>query len=323
MDYPTPPRDGEIHVLPSNEAIKTARSKLLPSLPEHGLGADHIKAHLRNDIVPGLNRSSQSPNYYGFVTGGATPVAAFADNIVTETDQNVQVHLPHETVSTDVEDRALSMIEKYSSLNAGVAGLELADSIAGDAHKLLNVPYDCGIFLSKHLDLSTNVFGNPNAAYLNTASSESTASSDRTIPSPLNVGIENSRRFRALPVYATLAAYGREGYRRMLERQVELARGIAEYLLQSKGYELLPQPLSREVSDAERIGSIYIIVLFRARDDQLNKVLVQRLNATRRLYVSGTQWEGLPAVRFAIANWQADVERDLQLVREVFSDAVS
>jgi len=35
--------------------------------------------------------------------------------------------------------RALPQTEEYASLNAGVAGLELADSIAGDAHKLLNV----------------------------------------------------------------------------------------------------------------------------------------------------------------------------------------
>ncbi|KAK0869508.1 hypothetical protein LTR87_013719 [Friedmanniomyces endolithicus] len=483
MDVLLRPNDAEVPVLPSTEAIYAARSKLLPKLPETGLGADHIKAHLQNDIVPGLNRSSQSPKYYGFVTGGVTPAAAFADKIVTETDQNVQVHLPQETISTDVEDRALHMLspnewshktfttgatasnvlglacgrdyvlqtagagplsvaeyglleasrlagilemqvlttvphsslrkaasivglgrasvvdvglseqphrfdiprlqahleewgigsivvvscaevntglfatngddmralrelcdthgawlhvdaafgllaralpqtEEYATLNAGVAGLELADSIAGDAHKLLNVPYDCGIFLSRHLELGISVFGNPNAAYLNTASLENTASTDRTIPSPLNLGIENSRRFRALPVYATLAAYGREGYREMLERQIKLARGIAAYLLQSKEYQLLPRPSSLEVSDARRLQDIYIIVLFRAIDDQLNKTLVQRLNATRRLYVSGTQWEGAPAVRFAIANWQVN-GRDLDLVKEVLSGAVS
>ena len=125
-----------------------------------------------------------------------------------------------------------------------------------------------------------------------------------------------------MPVYATLAAYGREGYREMLERQIKLARGIAAYLLQSKEYQLLPRPSSLEVSDARRLQDIYIIVLFRAIDDQLNKTLVQRLNATRRLYVSGTQWEGAPAVRFAIANWQVN-GRDLDLVKEVLSGAVS
>ncbi len=117
MDVLLRPNDAEVPVLPSTEAIYAARSKLLPKLPETGLGADHIKAHLQNDIVPGLNRSSQSPKYYGFVTGGVTPAAAFADKIVTETDQNVQVHLPQETISTDVEDRALHMVCEFLELS--------------------------------------------------------------------------------------------------------------------------------------------------------------------------------------------------------------
>lgn len=98
------------HVLPSPQIIENARNRLLRSLPEHGIGETKSKDHVLDHIVPGLNRSSQSPNYYGFVTGGVTPVAAFADNIVTQADQNVQVHLPKEALATDVEDRALSMV---------------------------------------------------------------------------------------------------------------------------------------------------------------------------------------------------------------------
>ncbi|KAK3072711.1 hypothetical protein LTR53_006332 [Teratosphaeriaceae sp. CCFEE 6253] len=491
MDARRRSTSGETHVLPSRTAIDAARSKLLTTLPDNGLGSDLVGEHVRNDIVPGLNRSSQSPNYYGFVTGGATPAAASADNVVTQTDQNVSVHLPNETVATDVEDRALGMIcelldldreqwphrtfttgatasnvlglacgreyvlraarksnkdgkvasvaeygiveavkmagltsiqvlttvphsslrkaasivglgrasvidvgrpeqphvfdlasleshlqvpgtgsivavscaevntglfatdgqtmasiralcdkygawlhvdaafglltrvlpqaQEYTTLNAGVAGLELADSITGDAHKLINVPYDCGILLSKHLDLGIDVFQNPNAAYLNTAASGSIPSVNRTVPSPLSIGIENSRRFRALPVYATLAAYGRTGYCEMLERQIALARGIARHMLHSDAYDLLPRSTSENVED--RLQNIYIIVLFRAKDDQLNTSLVERINATRDIHVSPTQWDGQGAVRIAIANWQVDVERDLQLVKRVLTQA--
>ncbi|KAK5126332.1 hypothetical protein LTR85_010568 [Meristemomyces frigidus] len=476
------------HVLPSADAIESARSKLLKDLPDVGIGAEKTNAHLQADLVPGLNRASESPSYYGFVIGGATPAASFADEIVTKTDQNVHVHLPKETISTDVEDRALTMVcqlldlapdnwthrifttgatasnilglacgrefvveeaarrrsqrisvaehgipqamkaagldriqvlttvphsslrkaaavvglgrqcvvevgcysesethrfdmhalelrlsepssasivvvscaevntglfatdfaalqqirqlctkygawlhvdaafgllarvlpqtEEYHLLNEGVAGLELADSITGDAHKLLNVPYDCGIFLSKHLEVGLGVFHNPNAAYLNTASTETTTSADRTIPSPLNMGLENSRRFRALPVYATLTAYGREGYREMLERQIRLSRGIANFISESEHYDLLPEAHRKTTTDV-RFRQIYIVVLFRARGDELNKVLVQRINATRKLYISGTQWNGKPAARFAVANWQVNVERDLKLIKEV------
>ena len=63
-------------------------------------------------------------------------------------------------------------------------------------------------------------------------------------------------------------------------------------------------------------------LLFRARDAEINAELVQRINATRKIYVSGTQWDGLPAARFAVATWMVDVERDLKLIQEVLHDVL-
>jgi glutamate/tyrosine decarboxylase-like PLP-dependent enzyme len=474
------------YVLPSQEFLEHARSTLLTSIPNQGIGFEQAQQHLQNDIVPGLNGNSKSPRYYGFVTGGATPIATFADKLAVEEDQNVQVHLPNETVATNVEDAALRMLcellgfnqsdwphrtfttgatasnvvglacgreyavaeaakragisasiardglleatraasidriqilttvphsslrkaasilglghasvldvsspsnpqhfshealktalatpntasivaisaaevntglfatmglseltalrsladqhgawihvdaafglqarllpdnnPEYAHLTSGVSGLELADSITGDAHKMLNVPYDCGFILSKNLSLAQQVFQNPSAAYLSTP-----GGSESTIASPLNIGIENSRRFRALPVYASLAAHGRAGYVEILERQVKLARAIAAFVLDHPAYELLP--LGDDSSSPEdRLAQIYVIVIFRAEDEKLNSELVKRMNSTRKLYVSGTQWEGKAAARFAVANWQVDVDRDLAIVKEVLEE---
>ena len=69
--------------------------------------------------------------------------------------------------------------------------------------------------------------------------------------------------------------------------------------------------------------NIYIIALFRARDEALNEELVQRINSKRRIYVSGTQWEGRPAARFAVASWMVDVERDLALVKEILESVAA
>jgi glutamate/tyrosine decarboxylase-like PLP-dependent enzyme len=182
---------------------------------------------------------------------------------------------------------------------------------------LLNVPYDCGIFLSRHLELGTKVLQNSNAAYLSSSSSNE-------IPSPLNVGIENSRRFRALPVYASLSSYGRDGYRDILQRQISLARSIAEFIQSTPDFDLLPQyPPSFAKVKEQGISRIYIVVLFRATDASVNKTLVQRVNATRRIYVSGTQWDGQPAARVAVSNWQVDIARDLPLIKEVLLSVVS
>ncbi|KXS97715.1 hypothetical protein AC578_8847 [Pseudocercospora eumusae] len=474
-------------VLPDTATLAHARSRLHKSLPANGLGEEQALEHIRQDLVPALSHSSTSPNYYGFVNGGSTPAASAADHLVTEHDQTVQVHLPDQTICTDVEDAALRMLldfvglesdifthrtfttgatasnllglacgrewviselakkkgndasvsndglatamrkagiedfqiittvphsslkkaasivglgrnavkdvglsqakhnfdfealekalgdqtkgsivaismaevntgyfatsgddmfkirklcdmygawlhvdaafglparllptddNQYAALVDGVRHLELADSITGDAHKLFNVPYDCGIFISRHLDVATEVFQNAGAAYL-------ASSSTATIPSPLNIGIENSRRFRALPVYATLLAHGRIGYLHILERQIGLAREIAKYIANSPAYELLPRsPPSFAKVKEQGLSRTYMVVLFRAVDDAVNQELVKRINGTRKIIVSGTSWDGQPAARIAVANWQADVARDAALVKEVLEEVV-
>ena len=97
-------------VLPSRDVLERARSTLLTSLPPEGIGHKQAQKHLEKDIVPALNGNSKSPRYYGFVTGGSTPIATFADKLAVEEDQNVQVHLPNETVATNVEDAALRLL---------------------------------------------------------------------------------------------------------------------------------------------------------------------------------------------------------------------
>lgn len=109
---------GHRDVLPSANDMETARSSLHTSLPEEGLGASSVEAHLRDDIVPGLTKSSQSPNYYGFVTGGATPAASIADHLVVDHDQNVSVHLPEEAITTLLEDRTLHMLCELLQLDS-------------------------------------------------------------------------------------------------------------------------------------------------------------------------------------------------------------
>ena len=123
-------------------------------------------------------------------------------------------------------------------------------------------------------------------------------------------------------MYAALASYGRNGYQEMLVRQISLSRAIARAILEDPAYILLPRA-KVDVSVEQRLQDIYIIVLFRLKNEASNKDITKRLNASRRLYVSGTQWEGQPAARFAVANWQVDVERDIKVVKEVLKEAAS
>lgn len=161
------------------------------------------------------------------------------------------------------------------------------------------------MFFCRHKSIPATAMSNPNAAYLSAVPS--------SIQSPLNIGLENSRRFRALPLYAALLSEGKAGYGQILARMVALAREIATYFKDSPDYEWLPD-------ESAHIESVFMGVLFRAKDKKVNDELVQKLNSSAKLYVSGTSWKGEKAVRIAVSNWRSSVE-DFAELKKVF-DAV-
>ncbi|MFI5122097.1 MAG: pyridoxal phosphate-dependent decarboxylase family protein, partial [Vicinamibacteria bacterium] len=129
---------------------------------------------------------------------------------------------------------------------------------------------------------------------------------------------ENSRRARALAVWATLRAYGRDGYRAMVERHLRLARHLAERV--------------DEAPELERLAEVQLnIVCFRARPpdvgedelDQLNRRLGEALLADGRVFAGTTVYEGRVAFRPAIVNWQtteADVEMLIDVLLELIEE---
>ncbi|KAK8846732.1 hypothetical protein IAR55_005819 [Kwoniella newhampshirensis] len=231
--------------------------------------------------------------------------------------------------------------------------MDKADSLTLDGHKWLQVPYDCGLFYTRHVSFLTNIFQPPSAsapAYLAVNKSTltgPTADEDESpfpegtvraqdVTSPLYVGIENSRRFRALPLIASLISLGKEGYREIITRNILFARRIATLISQSTEYELLNPtppssfPVSEGQQDKKKIEIPIIpsnIVLFRptasspfSPDDPTSSArLVMAINRTGKMYVSGTRWRGLGAVRIAVSNWRTGVEGegDWEIVRDV------
>ncbi|WP_431687812.1 pyridoxal phosphate-dependent decarboxylase family protein [Hahella sp. NBU794] len=162
-------------------------------------------------------------------------------------------------------------------------GLERADSITSDAHKWLNTPYDCGIFFCRHMSVLQTCLEVP-APYLAVNS---------VTPSFMNLGIENSRRFRALPLWISLLAYGKAGIRQIVKDNCSQAERLAQWLEQSPDYELLkPAKLN--------------VVVFRPQgiDDAEVAPFLQRLNATGEVFMTPGQWRGRSAIRAAFSNWR-------------------
>jgi glutamate/tyrosine decarboxylase-like PLP-dependent enzyme len=187
-----------------------------------------------------------------------------------------------------------------------VSGIERAQSVSVDGHKWLNVPYDTGFGFVSDRSMQEASFAAA-AAYLGT---ESTAR-----PVFGNLGVEMSRRARALPVWATLRAYGREGHRLMIERHLALARRVAAQV--------------DEAHELERLSDVHInVVCFRFRPpgvpesdlDDLNRRLGQRVLEDGRVFFGTTDYAGKVAFRPAIVNWRTredDVDLIVRVTREL------
>jgi glutamate/tyrosine decarboxylase-like PLP-dependent enzyme len=205
-------------------------------------------------------------------------------------------------------DGAFGLFAALSPRSAGlVRGIERADSIAADGHKWLNVPYESGFALIREPARLGAAFGMPGAAYL---------------PGPQDpgggyglLGPESSRRSRALPIWATLAAYGRDGHRAMVERHLDLALRLSGLVDAAPELERLAEPS-------------LCIVCFRARPagvpeadlDDLNRALGAALLADGRVFAGTTVYGGRVALRPAIVNWrttEADVDLFVDVVREL------
>jgi glutamate/tyrosine decarboxylase-like PLP-dependent enzyme len=180
-------------------------------------------------------------------------------------------------------------------------GLEAADSIAGDLHKLLNVPYDSGLVLlaARHRALYAAVFS-AIAPYLGGGTA---------MPEihPMNRRVENSSRFRALPAWVTLKAYGREGYRRFVERLAAHARLLAGWIATSHDYRLANEPVFNVVLfQGTEVDGAQIVSPAR------NQELLARINATGQISLTAGTHAGQPAIRIAFAKWLTD-EADLDI----------
>jgi len=222
--------------------------------------------------------------------GGFDPIAAMAD---LARRHHAWLHV----------DGAFGLFARVSPATADLAdGVELADSVIADGHKWLNVPYDCGFAFCRDARLLNAVFG-MNAPYF--------PATEADHPDFLYLAPEMSRRARSLAVWATLDAYGRNGYRAMIERHVALGKRLADQIRASSDFELLAEPRLNVVCFRYRPEGIPEGEL-----DQLNRGLGLAVIADGTVYFGTTVYAGKVAFRPAIANWRT-TERDVDIVLDV------
>jgi glutamate/tyrosine decarboxylase-like PLP-dependent enzyme len=174
-------------------------------------------------------------------------------------------------------------------------GFERADSWALDAHKWLNVPYDCGCALVRepqHLRAAMSV----KAAYL--------AQGDAR--DPFDFTLESSRRMRGLEVWAALASLGRDGLAELVERDCRLAKRFADGLA-AAGFAVLNEPVLNQV-----------LVSF--GDAATTRRVIAGVQAEGTCWCGGTEWHGRTAMRISVSSWatrEADVDLSLEAILRV------
>jgi glutamate/tyrosine decarboxylase-like PLP-dependent enzyme len=176
-----------------------------------------------------------------------------------------------------------------------VAGADAADSWATDAHKTLNVPYDCGLAIVRDRGALLAAMGMHGDYLIQDEAGD-----------PFEKVPELSRRGRAFTVWALLRSLGRSGVADLVERLCRHAAAIADGIAAIPGVEVLNDVVFTQVC-----------VSF--GPDEATQAVVRRMLEDGTAWMTGSRWQGRAVLRASVSNWSTtddDVQRSLAALRK-------
>ena len=168
-------------------------------------------------------------------------------------------------------------------------GAELADSWSVDAHKTLNVPYDCGIVLCRSREALLNAL-QASGAYLQMSENR-----DGMMYTP-----DMSRRARSIELWTALKTMGKRGVEALIDQLCERAQLFARLLAQ-KNFNVLNEVVFNQV----------LLACDTPQQTERTLALVQ---ASGECWCGGTMWNDAPAIRVSVCSWittEEDVKRSV------------
>lgn len=261
---------GEVHV-----SVEKALSLL-------GLGSARVikvpaddQGRMLADQLPELDDMTIVCTQVGNVNSGASdPVAAVCS--VAE-KAGAWVHV----------DAAFGLWARASNTHKHLTeGVELADSIATDLHKWLNVPYDSGVVICKHKDLLREAM-TIDAAYIQQDLSRQ--------PYYYTPGM--SRRARGVEAWAALRFLGRKGVEDLIDRCCAFAQTFTQRF-SSAGFSVLNEVKLNQV-----------VISFGS--DEQTQAVIDAIHEDSTFWAGGTNWQGQVGLRISVSSWattSADVE---------------
>jgi aromatic-L-amino-acid/L-tryptophan decarboxylase len=173
-------------------------------------------------------------------------------------------------------------------------------------HKWLATPMDCAALYTSRPDLLKRAFQHV-ADYLVVGEGDE-------VVNLMDYGISLGRRFRALKLWFVIRNFGVDGLQAMIREHLRIAAALAKWIDDDPAFERLAEVNFSTVVFRHRLAEM--------SEDELNShnaVVLQRVNGTRKVFLSHTRVRGKYALRIAIGNihtTESDVRRALDLVRK-------
>lgn len=178
-----------------------------------------------------------------------------------------------------------------------MAGIERADSIVLDPHKGLFLPYGTGALLVRD--------GEPlKRAHALSADYLPSSPEDPDLPDFHLLSPELSRDFRGLRIWLPIKMHGISAFRRNLEEKLTLAQWATQQLRSIPDIQILAEPQLSIVAFRLRPAGVP-----EAELDRLNRALMDRVNARKRVYLTGTVLHGRFAIRICVLSFRTHRDR--------------
>lgn len=278
-----------------------------------GFGSDNIEGlpvDIQGCIEPGILEAALSRNL-----GPTIVVLSAADlNIAAFDSFQTLIPIAKRHAAWVHIDGAFGLFAQASAQKRHLtAGVELADSWGTDAHKWLNVPFDCGVAFVRD-SVAHRAAMTISASYL----AANDGNRDQIDWNP-----EWSRRARGFAVYAALRELGREGIENLVNQTCTYCSDLVTGIGAMDGAELLcrselNQGLVRFLEPRDGADEI--------AHDRRTDTVVAAINASGEAFFSGTTWRGRRAMRVSVVNWRTDsqdVKRTLAAVRAALASTLA
>ena len=176
------------------------------------------------------------------------------------------------------------------------AGWNEADSIVINPHKMLFVPFDFSALYVRDIERLRRLFTlTPEHLHLRDPAGAEI--------NYMDYGVQLGRRFRALKAWVVWRAFGREGIAARIREHLRMAKMLADWMKADSRFEIAA-PVSMGVVCFRYIGGPGSAPPAKAADkiDALNSAIVERINASGRLYLTQTKLRGRTVMRIGLGN---------------------